>query len=81
MIYNNLDKNTISCWDNGTMGQVGQFCKAFSNSYTFSYKLDVADIHPQPKKIMQLHDDVVNRDKVLTGTLNIVSGFIANAGN
>lgn len=41
----------------------------------------MADIHPQPKKIMQLHDDVVNRDKVLTGTLNIVSGFIANAGN
>ena len=56
------------------------FVKTF-NGYTFSYKLDVADIHPQPKKIMQLHDDVVNRDKVLTGTLNIVSGFIANAGN
>ena len=29
LIYNNLDKNTISCWDNGTMGQVGQFCKDF----------------------------------------------------
>ena len=29
LIYNNLDKNTISCWDNGTMGQVGQFCKVF----------------------------------------------------
>ena len=53
----------------------------FFYQLTFSYKLDVADIHPQPKRIMQLHDDVVNRDKVLTGTLNIVSGFIANAGN
>ncbi|WP_370756104.1 hypothetical protein [Prevotella pectinovora] len=60
---------------------MGQFCKAFSNSYTFSYKLDVADIHPQPKKIMQLHDDVVNRDKMLTGTLNIVSGLIGSTGN
>ena len=32
LIYNNLDKNTISCWDNGTLGQVGQvvqFCKYF----------------------------------------------------
>ena len=32
LIYNNLDKNTISCWDNGTLGQVGQvvqFCKDF----------------------------------------------------
>ena len=29
LIYNNLDKNTISCWDNGTMGQVVQFCKDF----------------------------------------------------
>jgi hypothetical protein len=43
--------------------------------------LDVADIHPQPKKIMQLHDDVMNRDKMLTGTLNIVSGLIGNTGN
>ena len=29
LIYNNLGKTTISCWDNGTMGQVGQFCKDF----------------------------------------------------
>lgn len=41
----------------------------------------MADIHPQPKKIMQLNDDVVNRDKVLTGTLNIVSGLIGSTGN
>lgn len=41
----------------------------------------MADIHPQPKKNMQLHDDVVNRDKVLTGTLNIVSGLIGSTGN
>lgn len=41
----------------------------------------MADIHPKPKKIMQLPDDVVNRDKVLTGTLNIVSGLIGSTGN
>ena len=68
----------MGLWYSGTLGTL---LLSFSDSYTFSYKLDVADIHPQPKKIMQLHDDVVNRDKVLTGTLNIVSGFIANAGN
>ena len=68
----------MGLWYSGTLGTLFFI---FYNSYTFSYKLDVADIHPLPKKIMQLHDDVVNRDKVLTGTLNIVSGFIANAGN
>ena len=52
MIYNNLGKTTISCWDNGTMGQVGQFCKDFSNGYTFSDKLDTADLPPTLKKIM-----------------------------
>ena len=81
MIYNNLDKIHNSTWDCGTLVLLVLFCKYFSNSYTFSYKLDVADIPPQPKKIMQLHDDVVNRDKVLTGTLNIVSGLIGSTGN
>ena len=41
----------------------------------------MADIHPQPKKIMQLHDDVMNSDKMLTGTLNIDSGLIGSTGN
>ena len=52
LIYNNLGKTTIPCWDNGTMGQVGQFCKDFSNGYTFSDKLDTADLPPTLKKIM-----------------------------
>ena len=79
LIYNNLDKNTISCWDNGTMGQVGQTCKDFSNGYTFSDKLDTEDLPPILNRIMQLHDDVVSRDKMLIGTLNIVSGLIGAA--
>ncbi|KIP64632.1 hypothetical protein ST44_01595 [Prevotella pectinovora] len=79
LIYNNLGKTTISCWDNGTMGQVGQFCKDFSNGYTFSDKLDTADLPPILKRIMQLHDDVVSRDKMIIGTLNIVSGLIGAA--
>ena len=65
----------------GQVGQVGQFCKDFFNGYTFSDKLDTADLPPILKRIMQLHDDVVNRDKVLTGTLNIVSGLIGSTGN
>ena len=79
LIYNNLDKNTISRWDNGTMGQVGQTCKNFSNGYTFSDKLDTEDLPPILKRIMQLHDDVVSRDKMIIGTLNIVSGLIGAA--
>ena len=79
LIYNNLGKTTISCWDNGTMGQVGQFCKDFSNGYTFSDKLDTEDLPPILKRIMQLHEDVVSRDKMIIGTLNIVSGLIGAA--
>ena len=52
LIYNNLGKTTISCWNNGTMGQVVQFCKDFSNGYTFSDKLDTADLPSTLKKIM-----------------------------
>ena len=55
------------------------FCKDFSNGYTFSDKLDTADLPPILKRIMQLHDDVVSRDKMIIGTLNIVSGLIGAA--
>ena len=61
------------------MGQVGQFCKDFSNGYTFSDKLDTEYLPPILKRIMQLHDDVVSRDKMIIGTLNIVSGLIGAA--
>ena len=47
------------------MGQVGQFCKDFSNGYTFSDKLDTADLPPILKRIMPLPDDVVSRDKMI----------------
>ena len=66
LIYNNLDKTHNSTWDCGTLVLLVLFCKYFSNGYTFSYKLDVADFPPLPKKIMQIHDDVMNRDKMLT---------------
>ena len=49
LIYNNLDKNTISRWEDGKMGKC---CKDFSNGYTFSDKLDTADLPPTLKKIM-----------------------------
>ena len=49
LIYNNLDKTYNSTWDSGT---VGHFCKDFSNGYTFSDKLDTADLPPTLKKIM-----------------------------
>ena len=39
--------------------------------------MDTKDLPPLLKRIMQLHDDVVSRDKMIIGTLNIVSGLIA----
>ena len=79
LIYNNLDKSTILHWNFGTLGLLGLSCKNFSNGYTFSDKLDTEDLPPILKKIMQLHDDVVSRDKMIIGTLNIVSGLIGAA--
>ena len=79
LIYNNLDKSTIHHWNFGTLGLLGLSCKNFSNGYTFSDKLDTADLPPILKKIMQLHEDVVSRDKMIIGTLNIVSGLIGAA--
>ena len=79
LIYNNLDKSTIHHWNFGTLGLLGLSCKNFSNGYTFSDKLDTEDLPPLLKRIMQLHDDVVSRDKMIIGTLNIVSGLIGAA--
>ena len=79
LIYNNLDKTYNSTWDSGTVGHLGHFCKDFSNGYTFSDKLDTEDLPPILKRIMQLHEDVVSRDKMIIGTLNIVSGLIGAA--
>ena len=59
--------------------QLRQSCKGFFNGYTFSDKLNTADLPPILKRIMQLHDDVVSRDKMIIGTLNIVSGLIGAA--
>ena len=81
LIYNNLDKTPNSTGDFETLRLLRLFCKDFSNGYTFSDKLDTEDLPPILKRIMQLHEDVVSRDKMIIGTLNIVSGFIANAGN
>ncbi|WP_337776468.1 hypothetical protein [Prevotella pectinovora] len=61
------------------MGKWEKCCKDFSNGYTFSDKLDTEDLPPILKRIMQLHDDVVSRDKMIIGTLNIVSGLIGAA--
>ena len=52
LIYNNLDKSTIHHWNFGTLGLLGLSCKNFSNGYTFSDKLDTADLPPTLKKIM-----------------------------
>ena len=79
LIYNNLDKSTILHWNFGTLGLLGLSCKNFSNGYTFSDKLDTEDLPPILNRIMQLHDDVVSRDKMIIGTLNIVSGLIGAA--
>ena len=47
LIYNNLDKIHNSIWDSGTVGHLGHFCKDFSNSYRFAYKLDIVAL-PSP---------------------------------
>ena len=79
LIYNNLDKTPNSTGDFETLRLLRLFCKDFSNGYTFSDKLDTEDLPPILKRIMQLHDDVVSRDKMIIGTLNIVSGLIGAA--
>ena len=79
MIYNNLDKTPYSTGDFETLRLLRLSCKDFSNDYTFSDKLDTEDLPPILKRIMQLHDDVVSRDKMIIGTLNIVSGLIGAA--
>ena len=52
LIYNNLDNTTNSTGNNETMRQLRQSCKDFFNGYTFSDKLDTADLPPTLKKIM-----------------------------
>ena len=76
MIYNNLDKIHNFIWDSGT---VGHFCKDFSNSYRFAYNWILQHFPPLLKRIIQLHDNAVSRDKMLIGTPDIVSGLIDNA--
>ena len=64
MIYNNLYKIHDSTWDNGTVGHLGHFCKDFSNDYTFPTSW--IRLTPSPVlEIIQLHDDVVSRDKII----------------
>ena len=79
LIYNNLEKTAYTTGDSETVRHLRHFCKDFSNGYTFSDKLDTEDLPPILKRIMQLHDDVVSRDKMIIGTLNIVSGLIGAA--
>ena len=64
LIYNDLDKIPNSTGDCETLRLLRLFCKDFSNGYTFSDKLDTEDLPPILKRIMQLHDDVVSRDKI-----------------
>ena len=52
LIYNNLDKTPNSTGDFETLRLLRLFCKDFSNGYTFSDKLDTADLPPILKKIM-----------------------------
>ena len=79
MIYNNLDKIHNFIWDSGTVGHLGHFCKDFSNSYRFAYNWILQHFPPLLKRIIQLHDNAVSRDKMLIGTPDIVSGLIDNA--
>ena len=52
LLYNNLDKTPNSTGDFETLRLLRLFCKDFSNGYTFSDKLDTADLPPTLKKIM-----------------------------
>ena len=79
LIYNNLDKIHNFIWDSGTVGHLGHFCKDFSNSYRFAYNWILQHFPPLLKRIIQLHDNAVSRDKMLIGTPDIVSGLIDNA--
>ena len=66
-------------WYSGTVGHLGHFCKNFSNSYRFAYNWILQHFPPLLKRIIQLHDNAVSRDKILIGTPDIVSGLIDNA--
>ena len=79
LINNDLDKIHNSIWDSGTVGHLGHFCKDFSNSYRFAYNWILQHFPPLLKRIIQLHDNAVSRDKMLIGTPDIVSGLIDNA--
>ena len=79
LINNDLDKIHNSIWDSGTVGHLGHFCKEFSNSYRFAYNWILQHFPPLLKRIIQLHDNAVSRDKMLIGTPDIVSGLIDNA--
>ena len=52
LIYNNLEKTAYTTGDSETVRHLRHFCKDFSNGYTFSDKLDTADLPPTLKKIM-----------------------------
>ena len=78
LIYNNLEKTAYTTGDSETVRHLRHFCKDFSNDYTFPTSW--IRLTPSPVlEIIQLHDDVVSRDKMIIGTLNIVSGLIGAA--
>ena len=71
-----VSKNQELQWRNGAMAQVALPVKTFDTGYTFSDKIDAAHLVPFLQRFMQMYDDVVSRDKMILGALNVVSGLL-----
>ena len=67
---------------NGAMAQVAQVAqtqKKDCSGYTFSDKLKIEDLPQFLLPILEVHKSITDRDKMMLGVLNVVSGLMGGA--
>ena len=83
----NIEKSTVlGCFNEfGGMAEVAEVAETSSGphlsvtGYTFSDKLPLEDLPAFLAPIYEVHDNSVDRDKMLLGALNIISGLMGGA--
>ena len=83
----NIEKSTVlGCfYENGEVSNLSNLSNfpseshSFVTGYTFSDKLPLEELPAFLAPIYEVHDNSVDRDKMLLGTLNIISGLMGGA--